>query len=210
MPPIILRVCGMTAPSYLYCIEFTDGMDAAKIGISFNPEKRLKSVAATAPHPMRFRHVLRIADRAHAAAQERRIISSATRYRERGEWVTVDETLDRLFASVPMAENVTAEFSYVVNGRYFLGPGAADNRARKATMSTKVGPLAVAFEGYQGDPKTYDRALVQARLADGYGVQDILVMDGIPEEFSRAVIFNLEKSGKLRSLVLRHSPHAAE
>lgn len=199
----------MIAPTFLYCIEIT-GHNAGKVGITNDPHYRLTSVRCGAPFPMRFRHVFRIGDRRHAAGQERRILSLANRYRKRGEWVVVDDTLDRLFASVPQAENVTEEFVVTSPfGRYDVPPAAAEIAARKALMTSKIGAEAVARAAYTGSEAGFDETLIRARLADGYGVEDILATDGIPIEASRAVIAQLEAAGKLHGLLHAYRLRAA-
>lgn len=191
----------MRAPTFLYCIELI-GAPIAKVGTSYRPMDRLSRLACTAPFDMRFRRVLIFEDRAVAGAHERHIIGRANQFRDQGEWVRCDDHLDALFDAVP-GRDVTEDY------RIEVKKGRRRRCDRRLDLEVQVGAKAARADAYTGIAKRFDTAVIRARLADGYGVEDILAMDGIPLEASRAVIAQLENAGKLRGLLLSYRLRAA-
>ena len=180
--------------SFLYCIEMEQGA-LAKVGIAFKPKQRLNTFRSNSPFAMRFRHVLEV-ERDLAAAYERHILASARRYRNRGEWVYADEKLDKLFGEVSPAINRTEEF--LADHNDYAGRPIVDDTTRsmehvhQARFRAQVGKVAAARARYNGTPNDYARAVIRARLSDGYGVEDIAVMDKLDVDYVRAVMRNAE------------------
>ena len=194
--------------SFLYCIEMEQGA-LAKVGIAYKPKQRLSAFRASSPFAMRFRHVLEV-ERDLAAAYERHILASARRYRNRGEWVYADKKLDRLFAEVSPAINRTEEFQ--IDGTDYAGRPIVDDTTRsmehihQARLRAQVGRIAAARIAYDGTSNGYARAVIHARLADGYGVEDIAAMDGIDIEEARAEVRHLRDAGCLSAVLRGQAP----
>lgn len=189
--------------AFLYCIEFVHG-EAAKVGVASDPRSRLQTIRGTAPFDMNFRHVLEMEDRREADAWEGYIISAANRYKDRGEWVIADDKLDRLFAQVKDSTDRTDAFRAEGDeaGRIVKRSRTASLRhVNKVRLARKVGAGTVKDIKYCGRSREFKSALIKARLRQGYGVEDMLAMDGIPLEDSRAVIASLKEQGVLRQVM---------
>jgi len=181
----------MMRPHFLYVVEMV-GAPLAKIGIGVDPMQRLMTFAAANPFTIRFRRVFRFDDVRDASAHERHIITKANAHRDGGEWVCLDATLDALLDACP-GRDVTGDFAH----RIYKGKGrrVSDGAtARVNALRLQVGAQAAQASGYRGAAGDYDAAVVRARIAAGYGVEDIRVMDGIPEEFSRALVFGKRRA----------------
>lgn len=181
--------------SFLYCLEFV-GAPVGKVGIATDPMHRLASLSIAAPFALRFRRVFRFADHETAALHERHVIHHANSHKERGEWVSVDATLDALLDAIP-GQDVTGDYHFEIqSGRRRRVSRTAFSRRKDFRRQVGTGAADAAL--YQGAEADYDAAVVRARLGDGYGAEDILVMDGIPEAFTWAVVRDLRSKHQLR------------
>ncbi|OOY15092.1 hypothetical protein [Thioclava sp. DLFJ4-1] len=178
----------MTA--YLYCIEAVDA-GYAKVGVTCQPKHRLYAIGTTAPHEMKFRRLLLIDSDAVAYAHERCVITSANRYRDRGEWVVVDGHLDNLLDRVTPALDVTDRFDDLSScGRKITSIAEAKAALAYTKRRERVLESQQTFlmppRGASKD--RLDRAIVLSRLSEGYGAEDVKVMDGIPVDFFWQVV----------------------
>ena len=173
--------------NFLYCIEAV-GEVFGKIGVSRDPSVRICQFYSTAPFEFRFRKVLRFDDREVAYATERYIISSANRYRDAGEWVVIDDHLDNLLSGVNGADDVTSGFTTSTKGRRIVSPEAAELLLMKAKFAEKFGKTSKPKVNPAKDVKAVRAAIISERLAQGYGAEDVKVMDGIHTEDFWAVV----------------------
>lgn len=191
----------MTA--FLYCIQMGEG-GPAKVGTSIDPASRLQSIGSTMPFDLSFRHILEVGDRRVADAWEARIIAAANRYKARGEWVLADSLLDDLFAEVAPAVDALPDFQRdPASGRIISRRTDDEAMANvyRVSLAAQVGIQRAYGANYAGAAEDYERAVIHARLADGYGVEDIEVMDGIAVEVSRAEISRLVRDGSIRAIL---------
>lgn len=185
---------------YLYCIEIVGG-DIAKVGVSSSPKCRLGAICSTAPFEMRLTRVIGFTSRRVADAWERYIISNANRYRGHGEWVLNDERLNKLFGGVTEGFDVTAEIDNgPLRGRLIPAQAAIGDVqeviVRERTKGTDL--TGIKFSGGSGE---YTAAIVKARLRQGYGADDISVMDKIPASEVRECISEIRTSGEMEMVL---------
>lgn len=174
--------------AFLYCIE-AHGAGIAKVGVSRDPRSRFYSFCQTAPYEMKYRRVLLMKSTDLAYAHERVVISSANRFRDKGEWVLADQHLDNLLERVDYVSDDTALFDKSSSGRPIISPDRATDLLREAELKDKVGIGASKFLPKSNiTPERFRDAVIRARLDQGYGAQDVLVMDGIPENEYWAVV----------------------
>lgn len=179
---------------FIYCVEATGG-GIAKVGTSDSPRSRLNQLHRVAPFALRFRHCLEVASRGVADGWERIILSEATRYRQRGEWVVADAHLDDLFGCVTdavcaldeMSVNATA-FGRVIRAQSDAFSG--DELARAAVIA-QTGIIPPSFCGDR------EIGIIHARLQQGYGAEDCQVMDGINAEDFRREVHQLRMTNRL-------------
>lgn len=191
----------METTDFLYCIRFVRGK-VGKIGVSKRPLGRFDQIASLAPFDLRFHRVIRFRCRRVADAWERHILVNADRYRERGEWVLVNEKLDGILAEISDGEDVTEAF-LMERKRGRPIPVHRDdtiNDVFSARLIDKVGHEASSVANYDGSPEGYNEAVVLARLSEGFGSEDISVIDGIPLEEVRRIIRDARTSGALSEI----------
>lgn len=189
--------------AYLYRIDLI-GADVAKVGVTHHPADRIKTLRAQAPFDMAFKCVLRFADIGVAASWERHILGLANRHKARGEWVCADDRLDDLFSSVAPFDDCTSSFADDPSAGRIIR--ATDESASRASVNmvrlrAQVGASPAASVNYKGDSDDYSRAVIHARLRDGYGVEDIAVMDRIPIRKARAEVNRLRRAGRLSAVL---------
>ena len=160
----------MSAPSdYLYCIRAV-GVPFAKIGTGHNPRKRMQELAHVAPFSLRLHRVLDCGSRKAAAAWEKCILHRATRYRQRGEWVALDDHLDSLLEEVAPAVDVTDLFNGTVRSGHAYGNPEAAARCEAWTDLAPVSSLSAPYVG--GSHEVILRE-ARAMLKEGMGWEDL-------------------------------------
>lgn len=182
---------------FLYCVEPING-EIAKVGTSDRPRDRLSSLHAVSPFNLRFRHCLELGSRGVADAWERIILSEATRYRDRGEWVICDAHLDDLFACVTDAVCALSEMSVSATefGRVMkCDQSAFDADLSRAGVIAQTGIIPPTFCGDR------EIGIIHARLSQGYGAEDCQVMDGINADDFRQEVHALRVTGRLMSVM---------
>jgi hypothetical protein len=193
---------------FVYCIEARQA-GFAKVGASSNPRSRFQYMRAQAPFEMRFRHVVKLATRPEADAWERHILATADRYRDHGEWVIANAKLDGLFLEVLPCEVVTWAFQTNASQGRIIAKGDTMLQVRQAKLKAIGGAGVCTALGYDGNAEGETAAIIHARLGQGYGVEDIHAIDGLPLSDIRAEISKLTEDGKLRR-VLGLSPTPTE
>lgn len=186
---------------YLAACEFHN-IKIAKIGITHKPRSRMGSLfygMPIAPCEVLLREFTAPGE---AAAWERVIIAEANRYRDRGEWVLDDKKLRDLWASIDGGREANMSETYAASGRPVSTRGREENRREiyRQRFRDRVGPMMASRIKYTGHPALYDRAVIQARLSEGYGVEDIAILDEISTANVRREIARLRKVGKLAAL----------
>jgi DNA-directed RNA polymerase specialized sigma24 family protein len=190
---------------FLYRIDLI-GPRISKIGVSVHPTARIASLRAQSAFDMGFARVLRFDHHRAATSWEAHIISQAKRHKPRGEWVVADDHLDSLIAAVQPYDDCTGLFrDDPRTGRPIpdIDCEVSIASVRKACLMSQVGVRAVNV-AFDGSPADYNRAVIHARLADGYGVEDIAAMDGIDIKAVRAEVRKLRKAGRLDAVLQGH------
>lgn len=168
---------------YLYCIRSIGaGPGIAKIGVTRNVRSRFQTITTCAPFRCTLHRAIAFDTRQAADAWEDHILRQATRYRADGEWIVADVALDRLLSDVRGGRDVTADHFRCYRGRPVKPP--KDLPARAAGLTGKRAAN-----------------LVRARLADGYGVEDMAAMDGLDLTFARQEVARLRSIGRLIATV---------
>lgn len=195
---------------YLYCFRFAlDEIRVAKVGVSATPRSRMQTFIPASPFPFVSAHLLKFSSRREADAWERLIITHANRYRAESEWVLDDEKLQQLWDSVTGGEEVDIASTYA--GRVISGANEKQSRASAYAerLRARVGQVVFNRVGYDGNPATYDRAIVKARLIEGYGVEDIAILDSLTHEAIRRAITGLRRTGELAAIYRQRTPKSA-
>lgn len=184
---------------YLYLAAFAYGdLKIAKIGTTSTPRNRIQSVFSTSPFPMSEMLLYRFQTRGEAAAWERDILTRANRYADRGEWVIDDAVLRDIWRNVSGGDPVTLDDTKAPKGR----PLTHDADASRAAVfierfRARVGPVTASKVKYSGHPALFDRAVIKARLIEGYGIEDIAILDQISTSNIRREIARLRLKGEL-------------
>lgn len=89
-----------TKPCYVYVIGRQAGANVCKVGISDNPEKRLRSLQSGSPHRLYIQDTLRLDSRADAIAVEAKAHEMMSPARMSGEWFSVAPASGFLLARV--------------------------------------------------------------------------------------------------------------
>lgn len=186
---------------YLYCARYAYGdLRIAKIGTTGKPRDRMQAITQNSPFPLAGITLKRFNSRKEANAWETHLIGAATRYRSGSEWVVDDEVLADLWQGVIGGEDVSVDATYA--GRVVPDRAPAETRAAAFAemFRSRVGHPTAQAVGYHGDPEEYDRALIKARLIQGYGVEDIAVLDDLDQGIIRDEIHRLRAIGQLSAL----------
>ena len=178
--------------AFLYCIQIADG-GVAKVGVSSSPKARIGALSATAPFDLKFRRVIGFQSRRIADAWERHIIINANRYRERGEWVLCDDDLDRLFGEVTEGEDCTDRMGSIMSSGRVVPDGANISDVHKVIVRERLSGVDLDGIEYSGDPDDFMPSIVRGRLRQGYGVEDIAIMDGFSPENIREAVSEIRK-----------------
>jgi len=186
----------MTRPfeAFLYCVEIIGG-DVAKVGVSCRPKARISALAQTAPFRLAFRRVIGFPSRRVADAWERHIIANADRYRGRGEWVVCNDTLDQLLDAVTEGQDYTHKMGEIMScGRVMPDNADISDVHRVMSRERLAGADLYGIE-YSGEPDDYMPSIVRGRLRQGFGVEDIALMDDFPVNEVRACVSDIRKQG---------------
>lgn len=187
--------------NYLYCASFGfAAVRIAKIGTTANPRSRISTFVQVSPFPLARLALKLFPSRGEADAWERYLIGAATRYRDGSEWVVDDEALTTLWDGISGGEDATLDLTYA--GRVIPNKTPDQNRAAAFAerLRSRVGPAVAVSVGYKGDPEQFERAIIKARLLQGYGVEDIAVLDGLDAGVIRDEIHRLRVLGQLAAI----------
>ena len=191
----------MTDYLYIMTGDFS-GVSLAKVGVSVRPRDRMTTIASNAPFEMTIQRLKGFECRQEADAWERYVLNAANRYRDRGEWVLNDEHLLSVWDKVDGGTDIDPDDYSPMLGRPI--PDRDDEANVRLAYVEKfrhrVGPVIASHIGYTGHPALYDRAIIQARLKEGYGIEDIAILDGISTNNIRREILRLRMRGKLSAL----------
>lgn len=190
---------GFVMTGFVYCIEAVNG-SIAKVGSSSRPDRRMGHLSSF-PFALRFRHCLRLETIEEAAAWESFILARATRYRTHGEWVVVDKVLDDLFAQVTDATPM--DFNVSSKGRAKPSESLSKEAVAKAILKRKFGPVLAAEALVGASDDALAKETVRLRIADGYGTDDIVVLDKIERHVVAAHVRALRDEGWLASQFLK-------
>lgn len=179
----------MTSRAFLYCIKF-DKSHHCKVGVTHTPKNRLSHFSGASPFSMFFQTLLEVESIEVASAWEGYILSKANRENACGEWVVYDDLLESLFAEISPAACCLGEFSQRHEGRPIASLTESEHSRRiyKAKLRSVVGPESAARQPLASTFDQHTRNIINARLDEGYGAEDVRVTDGIPEEFFWTVV----------------------
>lgn len=185
---------------YLYCIEVVSGK-IAKVGVSRNVKGRLQQLANTAPFDLRIRSVVGFQSRNVADAWENYILANATRYRDKGEWVVCDDKLDSLFAEAQAGLGMHRHSTAVASvGRPVPTASSISDVQRVVVRERLIGTDLRGIE-FTGEPSDYAPAIIRGRMRQGFGCEDISLMDGFPLDLVRGYFSQIRSKGLMGAVL---------
>lgn len=185
---------------FLYIVR-APGAGLAKVGMSIDPKRRFSGLSATAMHALELAHVFEFSSVQAAAVWEKRLLTHANRTRDSGEWVVDDARLVELISEIPQG-CATGAFYSVSKGR---SNKASEEKFGEKKVSEHLyqHPEGVSFAEFRGAFKGADKRIIEARLAAGFGVEDIAAKDGISADQAREHIEALRQSDDLTTVLFR-------
>lgn len=181
--------------TFVYIIR-APSLGIAKVGVTADPKGRFGSVKGAAPATLELSHVFEFQSTQAAAVWEKRIFTHANRNRDHGEWVIDDEKLVSLIAEMPR-ENETARFFETFQGRP-TPKNCASFGVQKIRENIAFMPKGSPLSEFVGAFPGAAMAIITTRLAQGYGVEDIAVKDGIDVQDVRDHVAAMRESGTFR------------
>ena len=164
--------------AYLYCFALK-GAKVAKVGVTARPNERISVFQTSVPFNFEIKRLLLLDGRKVADAWESHILTHGASIRGRGEWLQANDILDDLLDEVVPAVDVTEEFC--THGGRIIPPRTVEETMGKVYRETALRRMGGSCD--EDLPNTMTRtaaakAVIRKRIADGYGAEDVKVMDG--------------------------------